>query len=120
MLDAFGVLQTMSPRANGRKIAVLGRIVHLGKAAQKLHEGLAEPLLATGASLVVTHGDEMRYLRELLPPDLLGPHFDEAPALVEYLAPRLVDGDLVLLKGSRRDSDFGSTASLLKKLDQPA
>lgn len=116
MLDAFSVLQTMSPRTGGKKVAVLGRIVHLGDHAQALHESLAAPLLAVGASLVVTHGEEMLYLRKLLPQALLGPHFNTAADLVDYLVPRLTDGDLLLLKGSRRNSDFGDVGDLLRKI----
>lgn len=55
----------------------------------------------------------MKYLREKLPAEVLGPHFTDARALVEYVAPRLVPGDLLLIKGSRRDSDFGSIPGLL-------
>lgn len=109
-LSVFGAARKRSPK---RRIAVLGRIVHLGELAKPLHASLAQPVLASGADLVITHGDEMRYLREVLPETLLGPHFSDAPALVEYLMKVLKDGDLVLLKGSRRDSDFGSVFSLL-------
>lgn len=114
MLNAFSIFAALSPRAGGRKIAVLGRIVHLGDLAKSLHQSLAEPLIATGVDYVVTHGDEMQYLRGMLPQQRLGPHFQNAAALVEHLLTALRHGDLVLVKGSRRDSDFGETCRLLK------
>lgn len=115
MLNAFGVLGTTPVESGGRKIAVLGRIVHLGDLAKPLHESLAEPLLATGVAQVITHGDEMQYLRAVLPEQMLGPHFSTAAPLVDYLRSMLHAGDIVLAKGSRRDSDFGLVCDLLRK-----
>jgi UDP-N-acetylmuramyl pentapeptide synthase len=63
---------------------------------------------------VLTHGDEMRFLREKLPSKLLGPHFSTANELAQYLYPILEPDDVVLVKGSRRDSDFGSVCELLR------
>nr|MBS0020394.1 CapA family protein [Gammaproteobacteria bacterium] len=112
MLNAFSVLKTES--SNCRKIAVLGRIVHLGDQAQAMHASLAEPLIETGVDLVITHGEEMKYLREQLPSAILGSHFDTARALFSELKAQAQTGDIILLKGSRRDSDFGDISALLK------
>lgn len=99
-----------------RRIGVLGRIVNLGNDAEKMHRSLAEPLLASGIDHVVTHGDEMRWLREEVPATLLGPHFDNADLLTRYLEDILRDGDLLLVKGDRDLSDFGRIPALLQKL----
>lgn len=115
MLNAFAVLGTMPVQDGGRRIAVLGRIAHLGEQARPLHESLAGPLLQTGVSLVITHGEEMHYLRAVLPAEVLGPHFSSAAALAEALPSLLWSGDVVLVKGSRRDSDFGEICGLLRK-----
>ena len=116
MRNAFSVLAIDKRRRHGRKVAVLGRIVHLGDMARPLHESLADPLVASGAELVLTHGDEMQYLRAVMPSDLLGPHFASADDLARYLRRELRDGDTVLLKGSRRNSDFGETFPKLRAL----
>ncbi|SDK71693.1 CapA family protein [Microbulbifer yueqingensis] len=113
MLNAFSVLAQSRAEGNGRKIAVLGRIVHLGDKARELHESLAGPLAASGADRVITHGDEMKHLRGVLPESLLGPHFSTARELSQHLVEYVQPGDLLLLKGSRRDSDFGAVAGLL-------
>jgi D-alanine-D-alanine ligase-like ATP-grasp enzyme len=116
MHNAFQVLAEATPPARGRKIAVLGRIVHLGDLAQPLHEELAQPLLATGVEQVITHGPEMRFLRAQLPADRLGPHCSQAQEVVRHLHNLAQDGDLILIKGSRRASDFGE---ILRLLSQP-
>ena len=115
MRNAFEVLAQHTPTGKGRKIAVLGRMVHLGDLARELHEKLAEPLLATGVHQVITHGAEMHWLRARLPQELLGPHFQDAPSAVHHLLETDRAGDLILVKGSRRNSDFGDIVTLLRK-----
>jgi UDP-N-acetylmuramyl pentapeptide synthase len=58
----------------------------------------------------------MLYLREMLPQNLLGEHFSSAVELSKYLITRLRSDDIVLIKGSRRDSDFGDINHQLKAL----
>ncbi|MEA1052780.1 GNAT family N-acetyltransferase [Lamprobacter modestohalophilus] len=113
MLNAFQVLAEAAPPPGGRKIAVLGRMVHLGDLAQPLHEDLAQPLLATGVELVITHGPEMHFLRAKLPDALLGPHCDQAAEVVRHLQELAQADDVILIKGSRRDSDFGDIVRLI-------
>ncbi|GAB2505220.1 CapA family protein [Microbulbifer agarilyticus] len=115
MLNAFSVLAQVPVSSGGRKIAALGRIVHLGDQAAELHRSLAKPLVESGVQLLVTHGEEMHYLRDEIPGELLGPHFITAEEMAQYLAQEIQPSDLLLLKGSRRDSDFGDVATLLKK-----
>src|SRR5690625_3676565 len=98
-----------------RKIALLGRIVHLEELAKEIHQNLKQPVLDSGVNLVVTHGPEMLYLREVLPASILGPHFDTAKDTVEYLKEILCNGDVLLVKGSRRNSDFKDIVPLLKE-----
>ncbi|MBQ9452918.1 MAG: hypothetical protein IJU65_06470, partial [Desulfovibrio sp.] len=63
--------------------------------------------------LVLTHGDEMRHLRAVLPEAILGPHFSNVGDLVAFLGRELCEDDTVLIKGSRRDSDFGELGLIL-------
>ncbi|WP_444930228.1 CapA family protein [Microbulbifer sp. SSSA002] len=118
MLNAFSVFAQTEAEDKGRKIAVLGRIVHLGEKSKELHESLAEPLMQSRVNWVVTHGEEMKYLRKILPKKILGPHFSKAQPLVSYLEEFCQDSDLILLKGSRSNSDFGSIPALLDKLQK--
>ncbi|MDM0086084.1 MULTISPECIES: CapA family protein [unclassified Variovorax] len=119
MRNAMDFVRTYQPAQAApvaRKIGVLGRIINLGAEAEAMHRSLAAPLLASGIQHVVTHGDEMRWLREEVPAELLGPHFDDAAQLAGYLGGILRDGDLVLVKGDRQQSDFGNVSVLLEKL----
>lgn len=115
MRNAYQVLAEHPKPEQGRKIAVLGRIVHLGDLARSLHEDLAQPLLETGVELVITHGPEMHFLRAKLPPELLGPHCETAPEAADHIQRLTQAGDVLLVKGSRRESDFGSIVSLLTR-----
>jgi UDP-N-acetylmuramyl pentapeptide synthase len=119
MRNAMEFVRTWQRADSGpvlRKIGVLGRIVNLGKDAEAMHRSLAAPLLASGIQHLVTHGDEMRWLREEVPGELLGPHFDDAAQLAGYLGGVLRNGDLVLVKGDRVGCDFGSIPELLQRL----
>ncbi|MFA0812472.1 CapA family protein [Microbulbifer epialgicus] len=116
MLNALSVFSQCKVKGDGRKVAVLGRIVHLGKKSQEMHASLANPLLKSKVDWVITHGEDMLHLRECLPSEILGPHFSDAQTLTDYLVGFCLDGDLILVKGSRRDSDFGKIPSLLKKI----
>ncbi|HLS18010.1 MAG TPA: CapA family protein [Paenalcaligenes sp.] len=113
MVNALTVLQ--KGFSGKRKIALLGRIVHLEELAKEIHQNLKQPVLDSGVNLVVTHGPEMLYLREVLPASILGPHFDTAKDTVEYLKEILCNGDVLLVKGSRRNSDFKDIVPLLKE-----
>jgi UDP-N-acetylmuramyl pentapeptide synthase/poly-gamma-glutamate capsule biosynthesis protein CapA/YwtB (metallophosphatase superfamily) len=119
MRNAMDFVRTCQRAAGGpvvRKIGVLGRIVNLDHDAEAMHRSLAAPLVASGIAHLVTHGPEMRWLREEVPAALLGPHFDDAVQLAGYLGGFLRDGDLVLVKGDRDRSDFGHIPGLLQRL----
>ncbi len=119
MLNAIAVLRNSVVERRGRRIAVLGRIVHLGDMSKALHQSLAEPLIKARPDLVVTHGDEMHHLREKLPAQLLGAHFSKAADLAAFLLDEIQADDVILVKGSRRDSDFGSVCDLIRKGSGP-
>ncbi|QNK71367.1 CapA family protein [Variovorax sp. PAMC26660] len=119
MRNAMEFVRTYQRAESGpvtRKIGVLGRIINLDQDAEAMHRSLAAPLMASGIQHVVTHGHEMRWLREEVPAELLGPHFDDAAQVAGYLGDFLRDGDLVLVKGDRQLSDFGDIPRLLEKL----
>ncbi|MCU6670414.1 CapA family protein [Enterobacteriaceae bacterium H4N4] len=110
MLNAFGVAQ----HTGGRVIALLGRIVNLGDQHAAIHRALAQPLLDAGCQRAFLHGEEMAALHAALPDSVRGGHFSTAQALVDAAAPALRDGDVVLVKGSVRNSDFKQVVGQLK------
>ncbi|MGK9172010.1 CapA family protein [Yokenella regensburgei] len=114
MRNAFGVVAERARDTGGRVVALLGRIVNLGDKADEIHRSLAAPLMETGCQQVFLHGEEMAALQGALPPARQGGHFLTAGALVDAAAPALRAGDIVLVKGSVRHSDFGQVVGLLK------
>jgi UDP-N-acetylmuramoyl-tripeptide--D-alanyl-D-alanine ligase len=125
MAAAFEVLSAISPRqgqgriATGRRIAILGDMLELGRDEADLHRGLADHPAMAVIARVDCVGPRMRVLYEALPAEQRGRWVETAEELVDE-AHRLIDaGDVVLVKGSK-----GSRVSLvvdaLRKLGRVA
>ena len=101
MRAALAVLAATEPAASARRVAVLGDMLELGEAAERLHRELAEPLAEARVDRVFLIGRAMAALDEALPEGNRGGWWqspDEAiPALLRFLEP----GDVVTVKGSR-------------------
>ncbi len=100
MLAAFKVFEMVVPPAGGRRIAVLGDMLELGREGPMLHAGLANPLLKAKADLVFCCGAQMDALYQLLPPDWRGAHTKDSQMLAPLVADAVRPGDVVLVKGS--------------------
>ncbi len=103
--------------ARGRRIAVLGDMLELGRTEIALHRAIAEDPSLADVALVHCVGPRMRALHDALPERQRGGWHETAEALAAR-AHALVDaGDVVLVKGSK-----GSRVSLvvdaLRKLGQ--
>jgi UDP-N-acetylmuramoyl-tripeptide--D-alanyl-D-alanine ligase len=100
MRAALAVLAAIPPGPGGRRIAVLGDMLELGKAAPRLHRDLAEPIAAAAVDRVFLVGAAMASLHEALPEGRRGGLWRCAdmaiPSLVSFLRP----GDVVTVKGS--------------------
>jgi UDP-N-acetylmuramoyl-tripeptide--D-alanyl-D-alanine ligase len=89
------------PLKKGRRIAILGDMLELGAEAPAYHQGLAEHL--PGIDGVYCVGPLMRHLYDLLPADKgLGWHEDPATLEPREIAALLKDGDVVVVKGSKK------------------
>ena len=86
--------------SKGRKIAVLGDMLELGKNAKKIHADLAGPLNDSGIDLVFTCGQYMKALHAALPEKLRGAHTENSQELAVVLATELQADDVVSVKGS--------------------
>lgn len=84
----------------GRKVAVLGDMFELGNTAPEIHRTLAQKLVENNIDLVFTAGDLMKYLYDSLPEPMQGAHCNDIAALEGIVAQRVVQGDVVLVKGS--------------------
>ncbi len=100
MRAGFEVLGGTSVEGHGRRIAVLGDMLELGKASAEKHAGLAEPLQAAGIDLVFTCGPDMAELNAALPVALRGGHAPDSQALIPLVTASVGAGDALLVKGS--------------------
>ncbi|MGE3713059.1 MAG: UDP-N-acetylmuramoyl-tripeptide--D-alanyl-D-alanine ligase [Alphaproteobacteria bacterium] len=94
----------------GRKIAVLGDMLELGKDSRALHESLARDL--GNFDLVFAAGEHMYYLYAALPPDKKAAHAREAVGLLPLIETALCPDDVLLVKGSNGSQMHRVTASL--------
>jgi len=89
------------PMRKGRRIAILGDMLELGTEAPRYHEALAEYL--AGIDGVYCVGPLMRHLYDRLPPaQRLGWHEDPTTLEPLDIAALLDDGDVVVVKGSKK------------------
>jgi UDP-N-acetylmuramoyl-tripeptide--D-alanyl-D-alanine ligase len=100
MVAALGSLKAR-PVNSGRRIAILGDMLELGADAPAYHEKLAKDL--PGIDGVYCVGPLMHHLYELIPADrALGWHDDPATLDPRKIAALLRDGDVVVVKGSKK------------------
>jgi UDP-N-acetylmuramoyl-tripeptide--D-alanyl-D-alanine ligase len=83
-----------------RKIAVLGDMYELGEGSRAFHEGLAEPVKASGAQTVILVGEAMGALANALEGEVDFVHVPDAASARDRLKTMLAPGDAVLIKGS--------------------
>lgn len=100
MRAAFKVLALVDPGRGGRRIAVLGDMLELGRDGPRLHADLALPLAAADVRLVYTCGPLMKNLYDNLPQDRRGAHKKDSAELSKIVPDVLTPGDVVMVKGS--------------------
>ena len=100
MVAALGSLKAR-PVNSGRRIAILGDMLELGTEAPAYHKKLAKDL--PGIDCVYCVGPLMRHLYDLVPGEqALGWHDDPATLDPQEIAALLRDGDVVVVKGSKK------------------
>jgi UDP-N-acetylmuramoyl-tripeptide--D-alanyl-D-alanine ligase len=100
MVAALGSLKARPMKA-GRRVAILGDMLELGDDAPAYHERLAKDL--PGIDAVYCVGPLMHHLYDLVPAErALGWHADPATLDPQQIAALLRDGDVVVVKGSKK------------------
>ena len=100
MVAALGSLKARPVKA-GRRIAILGDMLELGADAPAYHRNLANDL--DGIDGVYCVGPLMHHLYDLVPAErALGWHEDPATLDPQQIAALLREGDVVVVKGSKK------------------
>ncbi|HEY0223481.1 MAG TPA: UDP-N-acetylmuramoylalanyl-D-glutamyl-2,6-diaminopimelate--D-alanyl-D-alanine ligase [Pseudolabrys sp.] len=100
MTAAIALLGQAPLGPRGRRIAVLGDMLELGKRGAKLHRALAAALDAAKVDLVYCSGPLMHALWEALPTSRRGGYAETAAGLEPAVLDAIRDGDAVMVKGS--------------------
>jgi UDP-N-acetylmuramoyl-tripeptide--D-alanyl-D-alanine ligase len=91
--------------AEGGRVAVLGDMLELGAARESAHRDVGEFAAAAGFDVVAGLGEGGRLIAEGARAAGMAveaaPYFGDKEALAQFLAERLKDGDVVLVKASR-------------------
>jgi len=93
-------------KTSGRKIALLGDMLELGEESKKLHKKLGYKVFDSGVDLLVTVGRDSKWIAQgaiekgLENSSVM--RFENKKEATEFLNKNLKQGDLVLVKGSRK------------------
>jgi UDP-N-acetylmuramoyl-tripeptide--D-alanyl-D-alanine ligase len=100
MAAAIALLGQAPVTGQGRRIAVLGDMLELGRAGEDLHRGLAAALKEAKVDLVFCSGPLMRALWQALPSVRRGGYAETAAELQPAVLDAIRAGDAVMVKGS--------------------
>ncbi len=114
MRAAFELAGALPLPAPGRRIAVLGDMLELGREAPAMHAELAADLRANHIDLVFAAGPLMRHLFDALPASMQGEWRENAGLLAPAVAAAVRAGDVLVVKGSN-----GSKMSTIVKALTP-
>ena len=115
MRASIDLLRDTPVGENGRRIAVLGDMLELGKFSNTLHSELAGPLNDAGIDQVILTGPEIKPLDEALPATISHQHCADVDAAVAALLDSLKAGDAVMVKASNGIGFSKLIAALLDK-----
>lgn len=118
VLAALQLAENLERGTSGRLIVGLGHIVNLGDQAETIQAAFAGPIRKSGADLVVTTGKGMEQLRANLDGDMVGLHADNPEEMAREIHSLLRDGDVVLLKGSHRNTGFRGVPRMIRELSK--
>ncbi len=100
MEAALDLLATAPVERRGRRIAVLGDMLELGRHSRDLHERLADPIVSAGVDRLYLAGPEMRALADKVPNDIYCEYEKSADDLVGSLMATPQAGDVFMVKSS--------------------
>ncbi|NTV47948.1 MAG: UDP-N-acetylmuramoyl-tripeptide--D-alanyl-D-alanine ligase, partial [Chlorobiales bacterium] len=94
-------LSTLSElKCSGKKIAVLGDMLELGKVSQEAHQSIGKLIKEIGVDALLAYGPMMKLACDAAGKKCIG-HFESKQELAETLKVMVKPGDALLFKGSR-------------------
>ncbi|WP_343562357.1 UDP-N-acetylmuramoyl-tripeptide--D-alanyl-D-alanine ligase [Kiloniella sp. b19] len=111
------MLGEQKPAGTGRRIAVLGDMLELGRDSERFHGELSEPVMENSIDAVYACGSQMQALKKSLSNDLVVVHEASSTELTSRLLPDLQDGDIIAVKGSL-GSRMAVVVEALKTMDK--
>ena len=100
MAAALALLGRAKTGKGGRRIAVLGEMLELGKHGEALHAELFKAMDANNVDALYAAGPLMAHLWEKTPPERRGAYANTSAELKDSLLDGLHAGDVVMIKGS--------------------
>ncbi|MCI8405115.1 MAG: UDP-N-acetylmuramoyl-tripeptide--D-alanyl-D-alanine ligase [Clostridia bacterium] len=95
-------LKVLGQADGKRRIAVLGDVLEMGDFAKEAHSRLGENVASSGADILITAGDNMKYLaqkaKECGMENVIA--FDKTLEVCNYIKDIITPGDTVLIKAS--------------------
>lgn len=102
MRASLTLLQATPPVApRGRRIAVLGDMLELGRQSGKLHADLARPIVDAEVNAVFIGGREMSVLKDALPVEIHVEYRQSTNELLPLVVRAIRPGDVVMIKSSQ-------------------
>jgi UDP-N-acetylmuramoyl-tripeptide--D-alanyl-D-alanine ligase len=100
MEAALDLLAAAPVERRGRRIAVLGDMLELGRHSRDLHERLTDPIVSAGVDRLYLAGPEMKALADKVPNDIYCEYEKSADDLVGSLMATPQAGDVFMVKSS--------------------
>lgn len=102
MRAALSLLHSTTPEGSrGRRIAVLGDMLELGRQSGKLHADLARPVVDTGVNALFIGGPDMSVLKNALPVEIQTEYRQSADELLPLVVKAVRPGDVIMVKSSK-------------------
>ena len=120
MRAGLALLGQAQPDGRGRRIAVLGDMLELGRRSEELHRGLADAIRSARADLVFLVGPMMESLWQDLPEACRGGYARSAAELEPVLLDAVGPGDIVMVKASLGTKLGQLAAALNRRFGQQA
>lgn len=101
MRAALSLLHSTTPEARGRRIAVLGDMLELGRQSGKLHADLARPIVDAEVNALFIGGPDMSALKNALPVEIHTEYRQSTDELLPLVIKAVRPGDVIMVKSSK-------------------